>query len=216
MPKVKKRQVIPLPPVMHIYCEGTNTEPIYLRRYLDTFWAGDRRRSLVQIEDTKKNTPVQLVEVASKHKNSDSCPEGDEFWVVFDRESDGKYPDEFHARAAADAKSQGINIALSNVCFELWILLHLRANTAPFKCFDDLMGSSDLKAQLKRVGIQKYDKSDADLFDKIKGGIADARARAKKMNSATIAAAPKGVHEPHKLNPYTDMYKLLDAIDAFK
>lgn len=34
------------------------------------------------------------------------------------------------------------------------------------------------------------------------------------MNQATLAAAGPGVYLPRELNPYTDVYCLLDAIDA--
>lgn len=216
MPKPKSKRVISLPSVMHIYCEGANTEPIYLRKYLDTFWAGDRRREVIRLEDTKKNTPVQLVEVAVRHKQSPSCPDGDVFWVVYDRESDAKYTDALHGEASALAKANGINIAISNVCFELWILLHFRYNGAPYKNFDDLMATSSFKNELRKAGIADYDKSDPSLFSKIKGSIALARQRAPKMNAATLASAPRGVAEPYRLNPYTDVYLLLDAIDTFK
>jgi hypothetical protein len=216
MPKPKSKKILSLAPVMHIYCEGTNTEPLYLRKYLDTYWAGDRRRELVRLENTKKNTPLQLVQEAVKHKMGKSCPEGDVFWVVYDRESDAKYTDNLHEQASAMASANGINIALSNVCFELWVFLHLKDNTAPFKSYDDLMAVSDLKKELKKVGVDKYDKSDSVLFDKIKGGIGLARQRAPKMNKHTLSVAPKGVTGPHRLNPYTDMHKLLDAIDEFK
>lgn len=213
MPKQKSKTVRALPPVMYIYCEGKNTERIYLQGYLDQFHKGDRDKKLVP---TNKNTPVQLVEVAIAHKNSTSCPKGDSFWVVYDRESTAKYPDQLHLNAHELAKKAGINIALSNVCFEIWLLLHLVENTAPFTSCDDLLAKSPFKKELKKLGVQQYDKSLVDLFNLIGKNVETARQRAKKMNKATVDSAAKGVTLPHQLNPYTDVHLLLDAIDEFK
>lgn len=216
MPKKIDKKIRPLLAKMHIYCEGEKTEPNYIEKYLRKNFAGNRRRELIRVEPTTKNTPLELVTEAIAHKKRPDCPPGDQFWVVYDRESIQKYPDATHLKAIQKARAAGIDVALSNVCFELWLLLHFRDNTASFSSYDDLMGNSQLKAELKKIGINKYDKGKAAVFDIVSDNIGEARIRAVKMNKATEKSAAAGVREPHLLNPYTDMHLLLDAIDKFK
>lgn len=207
-----KRKVLPQ---MHIYCEGEKTEPSYIKKYLNKFYDGDRRRELIVLEETRKNTPVQLVEEAVAHKNRRNCPEGDVFWVVYDRESIAKYPNELHERAMRSARRHGINVAISNVCFELWILLHFVKNSASYTSYTDLMSSSPIKKELAKIGIAKYEKGEKKIFDLIDGNIGIARMNAEDMNAQTRAAAQANMLEPYFLNPYTEVHKLLDAIDEF-
>ncbi|MEW6370763.1 MAG: RloB family protein [Pseudomonadota bacterium] len=217
MPKKNNRVKRDVAPVMHIYCEGEKTEPNYLQKYIDALGTSvGRRRDVVKIEPTTKNTPVELVDVAIKRKKSPLTPAGDVFWVVYDRESVTKYPDASHAKARARADSNGVKIALSNVCFELWLLLHMKPNTAPFISYADLMARSDFKKELAKRGVHDYEKGNADIFELLCRDIGDARARALAMNSATLSSAPKGIVAPHQLNPHCDIPLLLDAIDNFK
>ncbi len=215
MPKKTNKAVRQVLPKLHIFCEGAKTEPNYIEKYLQLNYAGDRRKSLVRIQPTTKNTPLELVGAAILHKNSQKSIKGDIFWVVYDREAVAKYKDATHLEASQRAVRNGINIALSNVCFELWILLHFRNNAAPYSSFADLMANSKLKSDLLAVGVEKYDKADSILFDIISGNIGIARDRAIQMNAASIAVAAPGVVHPHLLNPYTDMHLLLDEIDKF-
>lgn len=215
MPKKKTSVKRPLLAVLHIYCEGEKTEPNYIEKYLQIKSNGERRRQVIKVESTRKNTPIQLVSEAVKHKNSRSCPDNDVFWVVYDREGTAKYPDVLHKAAFDLAKANNINVALSNVCFELWILLHFKQNTAPYSSYDNLMASSDLKNELSNVGVENYEKGNSEIFRVILANLDDARIRAKAMNNLTISSAPKHIKEPYQLNPYTDVHLLLDAIDGF-
>jgi hypothetical protein len=213
MPKPRGKANKPVKPVMHIFCEGAKTEPFYFKGYLNRFHSGNRRLKVVEIEESKKNTPVQLVEEAVKLKKE--SPENDVFWTVYDRESTQKYSDALHQKALNKAVSHGIKTALSNVCFEIWILLHFTDSTAPYQNYDDLIRNSSLTNELKELGIEKYDKADQGLFLKICNNIPEARERAKKMNAAAVRSASEKITEnsPHLLNPFTQVHELLDAID---
>jgi len=63
--------------------------------------------------DCRKNTPVQLVEAAIEFKDSPRSIDGDQFWVVYDRESIAKYSRDLHLKAWQKADSNDINIALA-------------------------------------------------------------------------------------------------------
>jgi hypothetical protein len=215
MPKPRSKKIRSLPNVFHIYCEGEKTEPLYLEKYIQDLDRRERKR-VIQIEPTKKNTPVQLVEVAIKHKTSAACPEGDIFWVVFDRESTVKYSEKLHDEAYDKANAANINIALSTVCFEQWILLHFISSTAPYSSYDDLIKRSPLSREFKKISKKSYEKGSADTYMYLKGQIGKARIRAARANATVKAAACHGRTRPHHLNPYTDLPALLDAIDSFQ
>jgi hypothetical protein len=199
---------------MHIYCEGEKTEPNYLNGYLAEIKDGSLR-SVITIEPTRKNTPVQLVEVAIEHMRSPATPKGDEFWVVYDREAVAKYPDDLHDRAFVMARNNNINIALSNICFEQWILMHFSDSSAAYPCYNDLIRDSQLKAIFRRETGKDYEKAYTSIYTLLAGRVGDACKRAEKLNSAAIASARPGRNRPHHLSPYTDVPKLLKAIDDF-
>jgi RloB-like protein len=216
MPKSRKvRQEQQLKPLLRIYCEGTKTEPNYIQGYLDKFFSTNRRLKVVKIEDTKKNTPKELVGVAVIAKKlANKTGLSDAFWVVYDRESQHKYSDALHYKAYDTAQKNNISVALSNVCFEVWLLLHLQNTTAPYSCYDDLRNNSSLRKHLKIRGIQDYDKGAEDIFNFFsEEEIKNARVRAYRMNIQTQRSANSSQTKPYHLNPYTDVYKLLDAID---
>ena len=145
MPKKRKKnnKARQLAPVLHIYCEGEKTEPNYLNGYIEQSLPGNRLLKIITVENTNKNTPVQLVEEAIEAKGSKYCPEGDIFWVVYDRESKASYSADLHSKAYQMAIGNGVNVALSNVCFEIWLLLHYQYNTKAYNCFEELTKDGD-------------------------------------------------------------------------
>lgn len=199
--------------MMHILCEGSKTEPYYIKSYIDMY-ANDKAK-IIQIPPTRKNTPVQLVDEAVLLKKSKSTSEDDEFWVVYDRESVAKYSHSLHAKAWDKARANNINIAFSNVCFELWILQHFELDCAPYSSCDDLMSNSRLKEHLLKVHLRDYEKGNRALYSKIHRGIGNARVRAEILNRTSQESAMTEIGKPYLLNSYTDIHKLLDAIDHF-
>ncbi|HCA88271.1 MAG TPA: hypothetical protein DEQ61_24110, partial [Streptomyces sp.] len=72
---------------------------------------------------TKVCSPSQLVGYAAGERTR-SRHDFDEVWCVFD-------VDEFDvAHAIGEAQRLGVEVAVSNPCFELWLILHFRRHTA--------------------------------------------------------------------------------------
>ena len=205
MPKSRAKQQYKVKPRLHIFCEGEKTEPNYLSKYIETRFPGTR---LSPVRKTDKTTPVQLVEEAIAAKNDKKNPKGDKFWVVFDREAKNKYSDTLHAEARRKANEEAIHIAFSNVCFEVWILLHFQNTVAPYSSYADLKKRSDLK-----LHIENYDKGSVFTFSAEQ--IKNARDNAEVLNRLTQEGADSSWTEPYQWNPYTDVHLLLDAIDKF-
>lgn len=214
MPKARKHPNLRPLKTLKIFCEGAKTEPNYLQGYISLNRSASRK-VVIKIEPTKKNTALQLVEEAIEAKESRTSLPGDQFWVVYDREAVGKYSDEQHAKAYDKALKSGICVALSNVCFEYWILLHFIDTDAPYQNYEDIRRNSLLNEEIKRTCGVDYDKSSVSIFSILKGKIDIARQRGKKLNEKGKKSAALGRDRPYQINPYVGVVDLLQAIDDF-
>lgn len=112
-----------------IVCEGEKTEPGYLRSLRIT-----EKIQLADIEVVEAaGVPRTIVERAVRMKRDadrlarrgDSTLKYDEVWCVFDVDAHPGLTE-----ALQQSRDNGIQVALSNPCFELWILLHFQEQTA--------------------------------------------------------------------------------------
>jgi len=209
----KNRQKRDIQPSLRIYCEGEKTEPNYFKGYIaQNVLPNPRLR--VEVIKTKKNVPGQLVDQAVSDKKKFPLSI---FWVVYDRESEQDCPaDKVHKPAYDKAQKNDISVAISNVCFEVWLLLHFQETAKPYNNYDDLRNNSVLRTECKKRGLIDYDKGDKAIFNVLKENeIKQARIRAERMNQQTKANAEPSWTKPYQWNPYTNVHQLLDAIDEF-
>lgn len=104
-----------------MYCEGKVTERIYL----DGVKQRLRNAGVQIVVGPKHGEPLGLVKAAASHVEQAGrrAPRGfDEVWCVFDVESPAQHGSLDEAVDLADAKR--IRCAISDPCFELWLLLH--------------------------------------------------------------------------------------------
>jgi RloB-like protein len=107
--------------IIRVHTEGTRTEPEYLTRLLDL-----RDRPVVLQIDPRHGVPSTLVAnaIATKELNAKDARRGrdeliDEHWCIFDFD---EHPNVNESIASAIAN--GVGVASSNPCFELWLVLH--------------------------------------------------------------------------------------------
>jgi hypothetical protein len=130
--KRKSRPLTRRPPRLHprkrilVICEGAQTEPSYFSGLKNVEQA---RAVEVEIDDSG-GVPKTLVERAVERKRSASRAARsvkdqnllyDEIWCVFDVDEHPKLED-----SKQQALAHAIKLAISNPCFELWLLLHFR------------------------------------------------------------------------------------------
>ncbi|MCX2732911.1 RloB family protein [Saccharopolyspora sp. NFXS83] len=182
----RRRPKLTSKPLVLVLCGAAETERQYfcaLRSHLRTL-AVD-----VQFESEAVD-PVTLVSKAKRWRNRN--PDAyDEIWCVVD-------VDEFDIDAArAAAKQAKIRLAVSNPCFEYWLLLH-------FEDYDGaLPDCATAERRLKRY-VRHYRKASI-VFDDYKEGLADARARAERRCE----------HEcEHQRNPSSGVWRLVDVMDG--
>lgn len=214
MPKPRKASELQPHKTFKIFCEGEKTEPYYLKGYICTL-ENEARKKVFEVPRTANNTATQLVDEAINAKNSPNALPGDVFWVVYDRECPTKYPDQLHDAAFIKAKDNDINIAICNVCFEYWILIHMVETDAPYQNCDDILKNSPLKSEYKKFTGMEYKKSASNIFTHLENFVEVARVRGKRINKRGMDEADRYKEKPHHINPYVGIVELLDAIDDF-
>jgi hypothetical protein len=108
-----------------VFCEGEKTEPQYLEALKKQPEIRDAAAVELRIETGHGGAvPKTLVTLAIDARDRAVAEEAeiDEFWCVFDVEWPKNHPG--LSEAADRARKNGINLAITNPCFELWLILH--------------------------------------------------------------------------------------------
>jgi RloB-like protein len=110
-----------------VFCEGERTEPEYLNAL--KLEPAIREVAAVEIRVAQADSgavPLTLVKraIEARSRGISENDEVDEFWCVFDVEWPVNHPN--LVAAVALAQQYGINLAISNPCFEVWLVLHLQ------------------------------------------------------------------------------------------
>lgn len=111
-----------------VFCEGARTETGYLKA-LKADPVVSKIASVDIDSETHGAAPLTLVHAAAdfRARNPAEQSEVDEVWCIFDVE----WPNHPNLKEAVDlARRSDINVAISNPCFELWLLLHFQAQSA--------------------------------------------------------------------------------------
>ena len=185
-----------------VVCGGKVTEPAYLGHLNSQL-----RTSGVRVEVARSGKdPETLVREAIKHRATelrqaqaadDPGNVYDEVWVMFDVDdfADGV------PRALELAHRNRIRCALSNPCFEIWLVWHIADANAYVTTRRAQQRARDCGAT--RSGMVKS----IDLSS-ISGRFADARARAIRADKDHNDLGRVFPHD----NPRSDVYKLVDSI----
>ena len=184
-----------------MFCEGTRTEPDYVKAL--KLEPAVRESASVDFRidlEASGAVPLTLVNAAAEARARSAQEQGeiDQVWCLFDVEWPRNYPDLPEARARAEASD--VRLAISNPCFELWLALHFEDHTAWL--------DNDAAGKLRR----KHDKSSGKGLDgsRYMPRRADAARRARAL---TAKHAGDGREFP-KDNPSSGMYLLLEAIES--
>lgn len=113
--------IIPAQSVL-IVCEGEKTEPIYFSSFVEKY-----NLITVEVVPAKGSAPVSIVsDAAERKKERRNRSKGsvklvpyDHVYCVFDVDEHPDIPS-----ALETARQNKIQVALSNPCFEYWLLLH--------------------------------------------------------------------------------------------
>lgn len=200
-PRSLKRRVAVRQPrkTLVVFCEGEKTEPQYLLALKEQPSVKDAAAVDLRVETGHGGAvPRTLVSLAIEARDRARAgkDEIDEFWCVFDVEWPRNHPG--LKEAIARAKANGVKLAISNPCFELWLILHFQDhgawldNDGARRLRRDLDGAPD-----KRVEPAKYMTQ-----------VANATRRAAALTKRHERA---GTDFPHD-NPSSGMHLLVDSV----
>lgn len=185
-----RRRREPIRPSNHtvlVYCGASRTEPDYFEGMKLLL----RKTSVTVKVRAEGIDPVRLVKAAAEYRDRRSGV-FDDVWCITDT-------DEFDVCAAAQvAGRHGVNLAVSNPCFEVWLLLHHA------ECTSHCDGYADVVNRLKRY-VPSYDKAAID-FRLFSGSANDAIARAEKLD-------PTGTD--HTINPSSGVWALAKKLMGY-
>lgn len=175
-----------------VLCEGKETEPGYLHALRKKF-----RPPLVEIvieghgEDPKALVERAVLRKREERRSRDPEKSFDEIWCVFDVDEHARLAD-----ARQQARDNGIELAVSNPCFELWALLHFQDQTA-------FVDREKVRSSLKKH-LPDYRK--ALPFDQMRPGYEEAVRRAEHLDRRCEERGCPGD------NPSTGVHRLTELI----
>jgi hypothetical protein len=182
-----------------VVSEGEVTEPEYLAGFM-----AYAKNSRVKVEVVGGvGVPRTIVELAKAKKREsdkravrerDDNLRYDQVWCVFDIDDHPNVPD-----AKQMARDNDIQLAVSNPCIELWLLLH----------FADQPGLKDRRAlqSMMERHIPGYSKDNKHVtFPDLQTGYSDAVRRALRLDDDAKQANEEG------RNPSTGFWRLTEAI----
>ena len=181
-----------------VFCEGKETEPQYLKALKQQPAVRDFAAVDIRVETGQGDSPMTLVAMAiearQKAKGEDS--EIDEVWCVFDVEWPRSHP--FLKDATEHARQGSVEVAISNPCFELWLILHLQDHRRSL--------SNDDARRLRR----KLDRSSGKGLDPAKY-MPHVREAARRAASLDENHFRNGTSFPED-NPSSGMHRLLASV----
>ena len=182
--------------VLRIHAEGAVTEIGYIEEL------SRRHRGNVRIDFGRSGrVPATLVDNACRDmdENRRARPRGDppydEVWCVFDVD---EHPN--INQVISRARQKAVETAVSNPCFELWLVPHYQNQTGPIE-------RRKVQRLAKDLGLIEGKVIRAEVFDDLVDAYEDAKTYAKELDR---------MHErnvsPPGHNPSTSMWRLVDAI----
>jgi hypothetical protein len=187
--------------IVLIVCEGKKTEPNYFRAF-------PTKEELISVEvypgERCKSSLVEYAIELKKDAERNNKPYNT-IWCVFDRDAypcDPKDKNNFN-KAIILAKKNEIYTAYSNDAFEIWYILH-------FSYHQTALHRSKYEKKLTALLGHTYEKSDPDMYKKLKSRQTDAIRNAKKL-----LASYEPFHNPETDNPCTTVHFLVEFLNRY-
>ncbi|MEP7121680.1 MAG: RloB family protein [Byssovorax sp.] len=180
--------------------EGAETEPRYFHALeANNLVPRNRVKLHVYPPDMNASAPTYLIGKAEKVARERHAGTDDEIWLVFDvdRQSGSTRVTQV-IHASQDAVLRGWGVAVSNPCFEIWLLLHTGNDLATVNDYGD-----SVEAAL-RADLGGYDKSRTPSQCLTAEALTRAIARARLGDTDPESPLPR--------LPGTRLYKLFDSV----
>jgi hypothetical protein len=138
-----------------IATEGENTEPVYFGGLIEEYHHPSIHVEILERSVTA-SAPAHVQRELDKFNREYRLVDGDELWMVVDRD---RWTEAHLASVAQRCIQKSYNLAVSNPCFELWLLLHIEdpslANIQPLSC-------TQISDRIREI-LGTYNKSNLDI-----------------------------------------------------
>lgn len=175
--------------------EGSSTEPAYLTAFNRSFGDQSVRLKLLSGAGDPRSVVERAIDELGKSKR-DTLGNDDSAWAMFDRDAHVRF-----AEAKNLAHGNGIGLAVSDPCFELWGVFHYRDQEAP-------VGRQECQRMLGEL-CPGYDRRGRKLFgdvQRIEQHYGDAVRRAwQSLENRSAEGNPEG-------NPSTTVHRLTEYL----
>lgn len=189
-----------------IVCEGTKTEPHYLRELLDDLHI---RPQVVRVAPNDGVSPDRVVAHALVLFEEDAVG-GDAYdtvYCVFDQDKHTTFDAAVKRTKDLNAAGQPFVAITSNPCFEFWLLLHFGYTDQPFHSAGrKSVGDQVISALKAKPGFDKYGKGQKGIYALLKDKMGEALTHAAQLRKHGAAAG--------SVNPSTELDQLVLAIQA--
>lgn len=186
-----------------IATEGQKTEPSYfdgLKSIINNLKSRKIKIKILSAGTDNLSAPEHVLNRLNKFKNDHQIGRGDELWLVIDVDHWGL---EKIKEVTDKATKKGYRLAISNPCFEVWLLCHkqpLPETTPPYGC-------DEIEQLLKDALGGSYNKSRLDFTD-FANDIEQAIQNAQAADTHPQDRWPQGVG--------THVYKVVQSILSLK
>jgi hypothetical protein len=189
-----------------IVCEGTKTEPHYLRELLDDLGI---RRHVVRIAPNEGVSPDRVVAHAVALYEGDATA-GDAFdavYCVFDRDKHTTFNAAVQRIKDLSAEGKPFVAITSTPCFEVWLLLHFGYSAQPFHpAGKKSVGDQVVSALKTKPGFAKYGKGHKGIYGQLKDKLTDALSHAAQLRRHCVATG--------SINPATNVDELVKVFQT--
>ncbi|MBM2816553.1 MAG: RloB protein [Ignavibacteria bacterium] len=183
-----------------ILCEDSKSSLIYFEEFKKDEQL-KRLLTAVYIEHPEDYSPSGLVAEAIRRKDIANRDRNkfDEIWIVLDRNGHANIKE-----AVNLAYQKKIKVAISIICFEVWILLHFERTSKPYEKCDEVI------SYIKKKYFSNYDKCSS-CFDELKPKLPTAIKFAKWLEEQNQNALDRGDHIC-ELSSYTNVHHLVEKL----
>lgn len=188
-----------------IVCEGEKTEPNYFNELIQVYKLNTAN---VEVDGSSGSSPKSVFERADQlwHAEKRKGDPYDRVYCVFDRDSHYGYKETMEK--ISEYKPKGVfHAAVSNPCFEYWLLLHFKFTTKPYTATGSSSIANAVIKELKKV-MPGYKKGSKNIFSSLSSQIEFA-----KTNAAKSLQHAKNNHTD---NPTTYIQELVAYLQNLK
>ncbi|HIJ84107.1 MAG: hypothetical protein HW380_196 [Magnetococcales bacterium] len=175
-----------------IATEGRETE----KQYFNIFHSRRVQILILPTGEDNASAPQHVIERLNNYNKDHSFEKNDGLWLMIDVD---RWLDQTLSEVAQEARTKKYKLAVSNPCFEIWLLCHRQS---PPK---DSLNCTEIKGILKNSLGGSYNSANLDL-DAFKDRVDDAIEIAERTDPSPASRWPIGTG--------THVYRLVQSIRA--